>query len=193
MARPRSEDKRNALLAAATTVVAEQGMGAPTSRIARVAGVAEGTLFTYFDNKDALLNQLYLHLKDGMRQSTVANIPAGGTAEQRTRHAWNGYIAWGLAEPQGHRALRQLGVSHCIDAQHRAAGAEGFGELTALLRDRAATTRLPESEAQAFIGALFSSMAETTLEFIARDPARANAFRDAGFSALWAALGAGSR
>ena len=40
MARPRSEDKRNALLAAAVRVFAEDGINAPTARIAKVAGVA---------------------------------------------------------------------------------------------------------------------------------------------------------
>lgn len=188
MARPRSEDKRNALLAAATKVVAEQGIGAPTSRIARVADVAEGTLFTYFENKQALLNQLYLHLKQDMRLSIMADFPHNGTDEERARYAWNGYVAWGMADPEGHRALRQLGVANCIDADHRAAGAEGFNELAAMLRERAAGTGLPEDEAQAFIGALFSSMAETTMEFIAQQPARASAFREAGFKTLWAVL-----
>ena len=40
MARPRSEDKQIALLEAATEVVAEQGLAAPTSLIAKRAGVA---------------------------------------------------------------------------------------------------------------------------------------------------------
>jgi len=44
MARPKSEDKRNAILAAAIPVIAEQGVGAPTAKIAQLAGVAEGTL-----------------------------------------------------------------------------------------------------------------------------------------------------
>ena len=58
MARPRSEDKQIALLEAATNVVAEQGLGAPTSLIAKRAGVAEGTLFRYFATKDELLTCL---------------------------------------------------------------------------------------------------------------------------------------
>ncbi len=49
MARPKSEDKRNAILDAATRVFAERGLtAAPTSEISRRAGVADGTLFTYF-------------------------------------------------------------------------------------------------------------------------------------------------
>ncbi|HET8853867.1 MAG TPA: TetR family transcriptional regulator, partial [Ktedonobacteraceae bacterium] len=49
MARPKSQDKRNAILAAAIELIAEQGLSVPTSKIAHVAGVAEGTLFTYFE------------------------------------------------------------------------------------------------------------------------------------------------
>ena len=62
MARPRSEDKRDAILTAASELVATQGLGAATAKIAKQAGVAEGTLFIYFANKDDLLNQLYLEI-----------------------------------------------------------------------------------------------------------------------------------
>jgi Bacterial regulatory proteins, tetR family len=51
MARPRSEDKRNAILAAAVQVIARQGTSALTSQIAKIAGIAEGSLFTYFVSK----------------------------------------------------------------------------------------------------------------------------------------------
>ena len=61
MARPLSEDKRTAILEAATEAVAMLGVSVPTAKIAKGAGVAEGTLFTYFANKDELLNRLYLN------------------------------------------------------------------------------------------------------------------------------------
>lgn len=56
MARPKSEDKKQALLEAATVAFAQSGIAASTSAIARSAGVAEGTLFRYFATKDELLN-----------------------------------------------------------------------------------------------------------------------------------------
>src|ERR1700722_13174654 len=59
MARPRSEDKRKALMAAATRVIVAQGLSAPTAVVAREAGVSNGSLFTYFDTKAELFNQLY--------------------------------------------------------------------------------------------------------------------------------------
>jgi DNA-binding transcriptional regulator YbjK len=57
VARPKSEDKRNAILDAATRLFAKRGLtAAPRSEISKQAGVAEGTLFTYFKTKDDLIN-----------------------------------------------------------------------------------------------------------------------------------------
>jgi AcrR family transcriptional regulator len=47
MARPRSEDRRASLLDAATKEFAEHGLSAPTSLISKIAGVSEGSFFTY--------------------------------------------------------------------------------------------------------------------------------------------------
>ncbi|KKL30667.1 TetR family transcriptional regulator [Burkholderia contaminans FFH2055] len=189
MARPRSPDKHEAILAAAARALAADGASATTARIARLAGVAEGTVFTYFETKDALLNALYVSLKADMRDAMMTGFPEHAPAEQAVRHAWNGYVSWGVANPDGRRALRQLGVSGRIDDAHRAAGAEGFGGIGALLREQvAATGGLNHDEAHAFCSALFTSIAETAMESISRDPARADAYREAGFRALWAVL-----
>jgi len=63
MARVRSPEKRSAILQAAVNEIAELGLGAPTAKIAKHAGVAAGTLCTYFANKEGLLNQLFIELK----------------------------------------------------------------------------------------------------------------------------------
>ncbi|EMN1926638.1 TetR/AcrR family transcriptional regulator [Burkholderia ambifaria] len=189
MARPRSPDKHDAILAAAARALAEDGASATTARIARLAGVAEGTVFTYFETKDALLNALYLSLKADLRDAMITGFPEHAPAEQAMRHVWNSYVSWGVADPQGQRALRQLDVSGRIDDAHRAAGTEGFGAITALLRAQsAAAGGLDADNAHAFCTALFTSIAETAMESIARDPARADAYREAGFRALWAVL-----
>jgi AcrR family transcriptional regulator len=43
-------------MTAATRVIAAQGLSAPTAVIAREAGVANGSLFTYFETKADLIN-----------------------------------------------------------------------------------------------------------------------------------------
>ncbi len=88
MARPRSEDKRHAILAAASETIAVLGLGAPTARIAKLAGVAEGTLFTYFATKDDLLNQLYLDLKLELRAVMMPAFPKHESTKAKARHIW---------------------------------------------------------------------------------------------------------
>ena len=89
MARPLSEDKRTAILEAATELVAMLGVSAPTAKIAKDAGVAEGTLFTYFANKDELLNWLYLELKMDLGHAVITGYPAGKGLIERSRHFWD--------------------------------------------------------------------------------------------------------
>ena len=57
-------DKREAILKTALNLFTERGFhNTPTSLIAKEAGVATGTLFHYFKNKEILINELYLHIK----------------------------------------------------------------------------------------------------------------------------------
>jgi TetR/AcrR family fatty acid metabolism transcriptional regulator len=60
MARPRSDDKRKRILQAAVKVFARKGyFGAKVSAIARRAGIADGTIYLYFRNKQDILVSLF--------------------------------------------------------------------------------------------------------------------------------------
>jgi AcrR family transcriptional regulator len=85
VARPKSEDKKQALLEAATAAFAQSGIAASTSAIARSAGVAEGTLFRYFATKDDLLNELYLTIKADLVQTMIAVSTRTRPGQKRTR------------------------------------------------------------------------------------------------------------
>ena len=76
MARPRSEDKQNAIMEAATRVIGTHGLSAPTAMIAKEAGVSNGSLFSYFETKADLFDQLYLELKAGMATASLEGLPA---------------------------------------------------------------------------------------------------------------------
>src|ERR1700691_6252763 len=119
MARPLSEEKRTAILEATAEVVAMLGVSAPTAKIAKSAGVAEGTLFTYFANKDELLNRLYLELKIDLRNAMMTGYPAGKSLFDRSHHVWNRYIGWGSTHPLKRRAVRQLAVSDRITEESK--------------------------------------------------------------------------
>ena len=58
------KDKRKALLYATMELVNNHGFhDAPMAKIAKMAGVAPGTIYLYFENKDDLIHKLYLEVK----------------------------------------------------------------------------------------------------------------------------------
>ena len=105
MARPKSQEKRNAILAAAIELIAGQGLSIPTSKIAQVAGVAEGTLFTYFETKERLLNDLYLELKHEEREEMTRDYPVQASLKDRARHLWDKYVAFGVTHPSKYKVV----------------------------------------------------------------------------------------
>ncbi len=187
MARPLSEGKRTAILEAATEAVAVLGLSAPTAKIASAAGVAEGTLFTYFANKDELLNQLYLELKMDIRDAMITGYPSGESLRDRMRHVWVRYVGWGSAHPLKRRAVRQLAVSDRITEESKKLLAEAFGEVNDMMRECARSGALCH-QPPSFVSAIMSAIADTTMDFIAREPAHAKRYTKAGFDAFWNAV-----
>ncbi|HCK7014297.1 TPA: TetR/AcrR family transcriptional regulator [Klebsiella pneumoniae] len=177
MARPKSEDKKQALLEAATVAFAQSGIAASTSAIARSAGVAEGTLFRYFATKDELLNELYLAIKLRLVRRPKENA----------RNIWNSYIDWGVRNPMEHKAIRRMALSERITDETRRQVKESFPELNEMCQLSVKEIFLSEAY-RAFGDALFLSLAETTIEFASHDPQRAREIIALGFEAMWHAL-----
>ncbi len=172
MARPKSEDKKQALLEAATQAIAQSGIAASTAVIARNAGVAEGTLFRYFATKDELINTLYLHLKQDLCQSMIMELDRSITdAKMMTRFIWNSYISWGLNHPARHRAIRQLAVSEKLTKETEQRADDMFPELRDLCH-RSVLMVFMSDEYRAFGDGLFLALAETTMDFVARADSR---------------------
>src|SRR5262245_43312026 len=95
MARPLSDERRAALLAAATKVFAEQGLSAPTSLISKTAHVSEGSFFTYFKTKDELINALYQELRLELAAAVMTDFPRRAGIKERLEHVFRRYVSWG--------------------------------------------------------------------------------------------------
>ncbi|KAF1048176.1 MAG: Fatty acid metabolism regulator protein [Herbaspirillum frisingense] len=188
MARPKSEDKRNAILAAAIKVMAELGPGAPTSKIAREAGIAEGTLFTYFATKDELLNQLYLEVKGTLHEKMMDGFPHGAPLRERVHHAWHAYVHWGALDPARRKVMQQLTVSEAILPATRIKGAEAFCGISEMIAESVSVGMLRDQSPD-FAGAIMSSLADMTIDFMLRSPDRKENYCEAGFVAFWNAIG----
>jgi AcrR family transcriptional regulator len=187
MARPRSDDKRNAILLAAVKVFAERGLGAATSAISVAAGVAEGTLFIYFKTKDDLLNALYREIKLELADAMMSGFPRKKNVHSRLQHIWNCYTRWGVSNPEQCRVLAQLQISDRLTQESRDAGMAPFAEIETMARD-AIHQNLMRDIPLEFISATMEASAQTTMRFMASDPNGADRYCVVGFDMFWRAI-----
>ena len=186
MARPKSEDKRSAILDAATRLFAERGLAAtPTSEISRRAGVAEGTLFTYFETKDDLINSLYREIKLELADAMMSDFPRKKNVRTRLRHVWDRYVNWGIANPKQRKVLAQLQVSEVLTKESRDAGGTPFVEFQSMIRD-AIEQRIFRNDLPAeLISKSLAALVEATIDLTVSNPAKAKDYRDSGFQMFW--------
>jgi AcrR family transcriptional regulator len=189
VARPKSETKRNAILDAATRVFAERGLtAAPTSEISKQAGIAEGTLFTYFKTKDDLINALFREIKLEQADAIMAGFPRKKSIRTRLRHVWDGYVNWGMKNPEQRKVLSQLQVSGMLSKQSLEAGSAPYREMHNMTRDAIEQHILRADLPIELISKMLAASAEATMDLIVLKPALANKYRNGGFEIYWSGI-----
>jgi AcrR family transcriptional regulator len=186
MARPRDEDKRRAILDAALRVFAEHGIaGTPTRAISKAAGVAEGSLFTYFKTKDELLNDLYLELRQEFSRH-LPDFPHAEDTRDRLRYMWNKYLELGAEHPARLKVLAQLRVSGKLFRENETPPL-ALVEIIRIAREVSAGTELEKVPTE-YLVLMVRAQLEITVEFINAHPEAAEACRELGFQMLWRGL-----
>lgn len=187
MARPRSEERRNAILSAAASVIASQGLGAATAMIAKEAGVSNGSLFGYFDTKATLFNELYVVLKAEMGTAATADLPTGGEPRGQVHHMWAQWLRWATRNPGKRRALAHLEVAAEITAESHRTASEAQ-KIMADVLERSRGDGPMKDAPWGFVLTLASALADTTMDAMIREPAQAEAYSRLAFGAVWRVL-----
>jgi AcrR family transcriptional regulator len=187
MARPKSDDRRDAILAAAIRVIAAQGLSAPTAVIAREAGVSNGSLFTYFETKADLFNQLYVELKAETGAAALDGLPTESDIRKQVFHMWSHWLRWAASSPEKRRTLAHLDVSDDITPESREIGHQTMAGAAKLLERSRANGPMRDAPL-GFVVSLMNALADATVDFMIRDPANANKHNMAAFDAMWRML-----
>ncbi|MEO1480798.1 MAG: TetR/AcrR family transcriptional regulator [Myxococcota bacterium] len=100
-------DRKTQIIAAATTLFLEEGVGVSTAKIAKAANISNGTLFNVFATKQLLIDAIFRDAKEGMFNS----VPHFGDAPFNRTHLranWDGYLAWAEQNPRTRRVMHLL-------------------------------------------------------------------------------------
>ena len=188
MARPKSENKRNAIMSAAIQVIVSQGLSAPTATIAKQAELSNGSLFNYFETKADLLNQLYIELKSEMATAALGGLPANTNIREQLLYVWSHWLLWAASCPEKRRALVHLGVSNDITTESRQAANEAFSGIKKLLEE--GVEKGPMRDAPlGFVVSMVDALADSTIDYMINDPENAEKHRMMAFDAIWRMIG----
>jgi AcrR family transcriptional regulator len=171
-------------MAAATRIIAAQGLGAATAAIAKKAGVSNGSLFTYFETKADLLNELYVELKTEMAAAALDGLPTKSGIRKQVLHMWTHWLRWAVSCPEKRRTLAHLDVSDDITPESRQTGHQAMAGIAKLL-ERSRENGPMRHAPLGFVVTLMSALAEATIDFMIRDPANADKHCMAAFDAMW--------
>ncbi len=108
-------DKKELIINAALKLFVDNGFhGTATSKIAREAGVANGTLFQYFKTKDDLVVSLYIHIKDELANYVSNNTLHNDNIKETIKSQVLSSLYWALDNPTKFRFIQQLHTSPYI-------------------------------------------------------------------------------
>lgn len=124
-------DKRSALLKATLTLVHNRGFhDAPMTRIARLAGVAPATIYLYFQNKQDLINKLYIEIKSSFSTCAFEGFDEKLPVKKGFEIIWNNIANYKLNKIMEATFLSQCDNTPMIDEEYRK---EGLKHLQPLL------------------------------------------------------------
>jgi AcrR family transcriptional regulator len=128
---PKSQVKRNALVEATINLVNNNGFHAtPMSKIAKMANVSPATIYLYFENKQDLINQVYIEVKAAFSASAFKDYNELLPVEQGFEIVWKSIAEFKLNEVEQAMFLSQCDNTPMIDEASRQ---EGLKHLQPLL------------------------------------------------------------
>lgn len=114
-------DRRESILDAALHCFQERGFhGTSVPEIAQQANIAAGTIYHYFDSKEALVNALYRSWKTKVGQRVFMAFPQSAPVREQFRTMWNEIIQFALAAPAGFAFIETHNHRSYLDAESQA-------------------------------------------------------------------------
>lgn len=173
MSRPKIEDAQSRLLQAGLELFASLGTERVNSnRIARRAGLAIGTFYAHFSDKQALLREIELRTLSGLRDARLEAIRQA--PENRTQQALKTVeAAVYFAESHSEAYRVAFGRERAGAVRHGAVVSESARPLAAGLRQLQIEGRIPTGLNLDLAARAYLSMEVGTLLWWLEDPGRA--------------------
>ncbi len=118
---PVAGSKRDQIMEAALGLFVERGFyGTAVPEIADRASVGAGTIYRYFESKEALVNAIYRQEKTKFAHLVVDDFPASATTREQFRLLFDRMAKFTIANPESFVFLELHHHARYLDAESRA-------------------------------------------------------------------------
>lgn len=179
-------DKREQILASALKLFVEFGFhGTPTSKIAKEAGVSNGTLFHYFATKEDLIKELYISIKNDLNQFLFSKITSEDNVEAIIKKVFIYFIYWALENREKNHYIQQVLFSPHISQIPAAVSLEQSQKHIQLIEEAKATKTIKDLPTD-FIYTLANSHLMGIYNYVVNlPPNEQKPIIENGFEMLW--------
>jgi len=116
----KTSDKRSDVMQAALELISDQGFhGAPMAEIAEKAGVAAGTIYRYFESKEALIYELHRELEEKIRATLREGYSVERPLRERFLYLIRELLRYFITNPLHFRYMEQYFNSPYGISMHR--------------------------------------------------------------------------
>ena len=131
--RRKDDSKREAISNAAIELITTIGFAETSmSKIAKAANVSPATIYVYFENKEDLLNKVYLMVKRETSEAFLAGYDDSLSVEEGFRLIWENGFRYMLANPTRFAFSEQFINSPLVNRVSKEEGSEYFRAVISL-------------------------------------------------------------
>ncbi len=136
--RTESTDKAERILDAALVLFAERGFyGTAVPLVAEGARVGAGTIYRYFESKEALVNALYRREKQAVLQHVLEAFPVALSPREQFHHFFRRVTGYAMEHPDSFRFLEHHHHAAYLDEESRAIEQRAVGLAHSFLLETA--------------------------------------------------------
>ena len=126
-------NKKESIISSALQLLTEKGVhNTPMSAIAKASGTGMGTIYNYFPNKDALINDIYTKIKNEEKE-VFLNFESGNPIKTQFENYFTSVIAFFVQNPSYFQFMEQLQASPIITAESKEVGKIAIAQVVELL------------------------------------------------------------
>ena len=127
--------KKDAIITAALQLLVERGVhNAPMSEIAKTARTGMGTIYNYFPNKDLLINEIYIRIKE-KEELVFLEVDTNKPIKTQFENYITVLIEFFIENPLYFKFLEQLEASPIITRENKIKGGKSVELVFMLLKN----------------------------------------------------------